>query len=513
MTTLALVTTGFASGVLLRSFFVLGWPALFFVILLALVCLGYGTPHTRHTRTRVAVFLFLLALGIARTALVDTPLPEPFAQAVGENISYEGTIVSDPDVRDTTQRVTISISDHGATTRVLAIAPRYPRVSVGERVHVYGTLALPESFASDGGRVFRYDTYLQKSGVRFVMNFAALTPLASAPWWSPGGALAATKHAFIDGIDAVLPEPYASLASGIVIGGKQGLGADLLTAFTLSGLVQIVVLSGYNVMVVAEAVMAGLQRLRLSRRSAAAAGGIAVLLFVLIAGAGAATLRAGLMALIALYARATGRTYAASRALLIVVLAMLALEPLLLAFDPGFDLSVAATAGLIWLTPVFELYLARIRSAFWKNALATTLAAQVAVLPLLLYDIGTLSLVAIPANLLTLPVVPATMAFSALAGAGGMIFGTSAFTLFLALPAYLLTGYLILVARLSAAIPFAAFTLPAFPWYVLFALYAFLIAGTIRAHTRNAAKLRFAAPRDTPPTQPPSQTVPQSPSN
>ncbi len=76
-------------------------------------------------------------------------------------------------------------------------------------------------------------------------------------------------------------------------------------------------------MIVAEWVMALLALTTLRKRWSAVAGALAVLVFVGIAGASATALRAALMALIALYARATGRTYVAGRALLLVVLLML----------------------------------------------------------------------------------------------------------------------------------------------------------------------------------------------
>ncbi|PIV86834.1 hypothetical protein COW49_03120, partial [Candidatus Kaiserbacteria bacterium CG17_big_fil_post_rev_8_21_14_2_50_51_7] len=72
---------------------------------------------------------------------------------------------------------------------------------------------------------------------------------------------------------------------------------------TRSGLVQIIVLSGYNVMVVAEWIMAALALTTLSKRWGAGAGALAVFVFVGIAGASATAIRAMLMALIALYAR------------------------------------------------------------------------------------------------------------------------------------------------------------------------------------------------------------------
>jgi len=308
-----------------------------------------------------------------------------------------------------------------------------------------------------------------------------------------------------------MPEPYASLAGGVVIGGKTGLGTDLQNAFVRSGLVQIIVLSGYNVMVVAEWVMAALALTPLSKRWGAGAGALAILLFVGVAGASATALRAMLMAFIALYARGTGRTYAASRALLFVVLLMLVWNPLYLAFDPGFGLSVAATAGLIWLAPVLEQWLLRFRrvrqvqrsetlsenavspakSPFWLNALATTLAAQIAVLPLLLYDTGNLSLVAVPANLLVMPFMPLAMSFSALAGLAGMAFSLApALGMALAFPGYLANGYLLFIAEKSAGLPLAALTLPPFPFWLVLVAYAALTLLTKRFST--TAQLRLA---------------------
>ena len=116
-------------------------------------------------------------------------------------------------------------------------------------------------------------------------------------------------------------------------------------------------------------------------------------------------------------------------------------------------------------------------SGFWLQAIATTLAAQIAVLPILLYDTGNLSLVAIPANLLTMPIVPVAMALSALAGFAGILFGSLAplLGIVLAFPAYLANWYLIFIARGSAALPFAAFTLPLFPFWLVLVAYAILI--------------------------------------
>ncbi len=506
MSYLIAIVSGFASGVFLRSVFSFGWPVICFVLLLATIL--FAVPrvlavHPAYTLAPLeirfltglgAAFCIFLALGMVRSSLAETPLPDIFAKDLRHRVSYEGVIVSDPDVRDANQRVEIRVSEKGESTTMLAVAPRYPRVMVGDRVYVSGTLLVPEAFLDENGRVFRYDKYLERSGVRFILNFAYLRVIEKAPWYSIPALLARIKHSFLDGLSTTLPEPYASLAGGVVIGGKSGLGSELKEVFIRSGLVQIIVLSGYNVMIVAEWVMAALTFTKLRKRWAAVAGAFAILIFIGVAGASATALRAALMAFIALYARATGRTYAAGRALLLVVFLMLVWNSLYLVFDPGFGLSVTATAGLIWLAPLIEIIFAFMKNAFWKNAIATTLAAQIAVLPLLLYDTGNLSLVALPANLLVMPVVPIAMGLSAFAGFAGIIFGTFApmFAVMLALPAYLANAYLIFIAQESAALPFAAFTLPLFPFWLVLAAYAALIYFASSKRFSTTLQLRFA---------------------
>lgn len=482
MPTLIALVGGFASGIFFRSLVFHGWAPAAFSLFIALI---FGIAWFLADRSRylfASLFFALAALGMFRAAAAETPLPDTFLRDLTQRVSYEAVIIADPDLRDSSERITLEVSAHGETVRMLAVVPRTTRASVGDRVRVSGTLALPQPFADDNGRLFRYDKYLEKDGIRFLLNFATMRVESSAPWYDLGAWLARGKHVFLDGIAAALPEPHASLAGGIVIGGKSGLGPELQRAFITSGLVQIIVLSGYNVMVVAEWVMALLAYAKLSRRSRAIAGASALLLFVGMAGATATSIRAALMALIALYARATGKTYAAGRALLVVILFMLVWNPLYLAFDPGFGLSVAATAGLIWLAPIIETRLTRITNAFWKNAIATTLAAQVAVLPLLLYDTGNLSLVALPANLLAMPLVPLAMGLSALAGVAGALFAPALpmLALIFGFPAYVASAALIALAKGSAVLPGGALTVPAFPFVAVAVAYAVLAIMVIK---------------------------------
>ncbi len=509
---LVAIVTGFASGIFSRSLLFESWWPIFFALLLALIFFVASFLTTRRAYTLGALFCMCLVLGGLRAGLAESPLPSTFLADLKHRVTYEALVVGDPDLRDTNQRVALLVTKGDAKVKMLAVASRTSEVKVGDTVNVSGTLSVPESFADDNGRIFRYDKYLERDGIRFMLNFAYLRVVQTAPRYSIPAVLARIKHSFLDGLQASLPEPYASLAGGVVIGGKSGLGNELKDAFTRSGLVHIVVLSGHNVMIVASWAIAffifffaraeTIFRVRIPRGASIVAGALALILFVGIAGFSATAIRAALMALIALYARATGRTYAAGRALLVVIFLMLLWNPLYLVFDPGFGLSVVATAGLIWLAPIIDTFLP-MRNAFLKNILATALAAQVAVLPLLLYFTGNLSLVAIPANIVAALVVPFAMAFSYLAGFGGILFGSTALTaggsstaflaIILGMPAYGAATALIELARASAALPFAAVMLPPFPfWLVLLAYTAliYFVASSYRFSTTD--QLRFA---------------------
>lgn len=463
---------GFALGVVIRSTLVFGWGGIGFILLLAAVYACVWYVDRAKIYATVALFLFAMFLGMERTHLAPQSLPPTFESFVGTDVSFEGIIATDPDIREASQRVTIRVEQGGMHTRILAVAPLYPALSYGEAVTVSGVLEKPEAFDGEGGRVFRYDRFLAKEGVFGMIEQAYVTVIAppSGLFTHIRRALYDIKHTLARGIEAALPEPTAALADGLLVGGKQGLGKELTHAFTVSGLIAIVVLSGYNVMIVAEAILRSLSFL--PKRFALSMAGLGIISFVVAAGSGSSALRAGLMACVALFARSTGRTYDALRALCFVVLVLTVWNPLLLVYDPGFQLSLIATLGLIIGTPLVEPRLVFIKSNLLREVVATTIAAHIAILPLLLYLTGNLSLVAFPANILVLPVIPIAMACSFVAGLVGIVLPAVA-PLF-GVPAYVVLSYIIAVGKHAAELPFAHITLPAFPLLLTVSAYALL---------------------------------------
>lgn len=480
---------GFVSGIACRSLFQYDWHLLALFVTLALLLYGAARMYRAQSYVLLSVFLLFVALGSGRVLFADREVPLVFREDVAEVVSYEGVVVADPDIREVSQRVVVRVVKEEEDIRLLVVAPLYPTLSYGDSVRVTGELSYPEPFETLGGRMFDYPAYLRKDGILLMLPQAEVKRVdASVPLGMHVlRALFDARKAFTAGVARAIPEPAASLAMGMLVGGKQGLGKELLEAFTLSGLLPIVVLSGYNVMIVAEAV------LRMMRRApkavAASTAALTIILFVLSAGAGASALRAGSMACIALFARATGRTYDALRILLAVFVLMVAWNPDLLLHDPGFQFSFAATLGIIVGSPLVSKRLSRIPSTMLREVCATTIAAQFFVLPLLLYETGMLSLVAVPANVLALPLVPLAMLLSFVAGVVGLVIPVVA--PIAGLPAYFVLSLVIKIATVSAGLPLAAYTVAQFPFIIVVVLYA-LLALLVWKHNKTTPRSRSA---------------------
>lgn len=467
---------GFLGGVFLRSLLIIPDGVLLFTCLLALVGGGAAAAVRRRWYGCVSLLLLMSVLGAVRVSVAPASVPPAFDQLLNQHVDLEGTIITPPDLRESNNRLMVEIKKDTTRTRIIASAPTYPTFHVGDRVRVSGTLKKPKPFDGDGGRVFRYDQFLAKDGVFAIISPAHAEILGrdTNVWLGFLRVLEDAKDTFVQAIDVAIPEPESALAVGIIAGGKQGLGERLLNAFTVAGMLQIVVLSGYNVMIVAECILAALRFV--PKRTALGIAAIAISLFVLAAGAGTAALRAGIMALIALLARSTDRTYDVLRALFAALVLMLLWNPYLLVFDPGLQLSFMATLGLILGSNHIEMRMEWIRRPVLREMLATTLAAEAAVLPILLYQSGNLSLVAIPANILAMPVLPAAMALSAVAAVIAFVFGPfiPILPIIFGIPPYILLWYVITIAEISARIPFANVILPAFPVWLVPAVYAVL---------------------------------------
>ncbi|MPQ97464.1 MBL fold metallo-hydrolase [Modestobacter sp. I12A-02628] len=220
----------------------------------------------------------------------------------------------------------------------------------------------------------------------------------------------AVRSALADSAQRVLPAPAAGLLPGLVVGDTSEMDPGLEDEFRAAGLSHLTAVSGANVAIVLTLLLWPLRRRLVDRRWQAVAGALGVLGFVVLARPSASVVRAAAMAGVTLLALASGRPRAAVPALCAAVVVLLLGRPGF-ATDPGFALSVAATAAIVLLSPGWARGLRRRGvPALLADALAVSAAAGAATAPLVAGLSGQVSLVSLPANLLAAPAVaPATV--------------------------------------------------------------------------------------------------------
>jgi competence protein ComEC len=474
--------------------------ALWYVCAVITVCSTIAYVGGVHARQKILGSVAIAAVGVllalARMELVPREIPVAFRDDIGSKVTLEGTVVELPDQRETGERLTIEVSRGTERTRIIASVPLFPSIYVGDELNLSGKLSKPAPFETDGGRTFPYDRFLEKDGVYAVLQPAHATVVGHSPrlWLRLLRLLERTRDEFLKLLNSILPEPESSLASGLVLGGEQGLGPKLIEQFTVSGMLQIIVLSVYNVMIVANVVLAALRRV--PKNAAILTAILFIALFILLAGAGSSAMRAGFMAALAVLGRAYRRRYDVLRALAASVLVLSLANPLMLAYDPGFQFSCIATFGLVIGVPIIAPRLMWLNNAFLIEAFSTTLAAEISLLPYLLWQTGNLSFVSVIANVLAMPAVPVAMAASAIGACAAVPLQAIEPLLLpaLGLPAFLPLTYIIRIATLFASLPWAMTIIPLFSFWLVVVAYALLTALVIRL-SRPLRQESVALPR------------------
>src|SRR5262249_30194594 len=197
-----------------------------------------------------------------------------------------------------------------------------------------------------------------------------------------------------------VPEPQRALMAGFLLGDTSDLPEPGVDDFRASGLSHLVAVSGENVAFVL--ILAGPLLRRFPRFARLAAGLGVLLVFGTMTRWEPSVLRACAMASCSLLALSLGRPTAGLRALALAATVLLLADPFLF-HSVGFQLSCAASVGIAVLGPPIARRLPGPR--WFRESLAVTIGAQVAVAPILVTVFDGVPLVAIPANLAAAPLV------------------------------------------------------------------------------------------------------------
>ncbi|MCX6752675.1 MAG: ComEC/Rec2 family competence protein [Candidatus Nomurabacteria bacterium] len=496
---------GFIFGVLLRSFlFVNLYLAILFGIISVALILFFAliskdkwparnaTPASNASRSdsgwhsvagggiMISIFVLAFSFGILRFHMVDVPAPSIFESKVGQKVALSGEIIDEPSIKENNQQLTIrtvlkEVSPRTVLERsieILLSTSLDTDYKYGDKINFSGKLERPENFVTDQGKIFDYVNYLRKDGIFYVMSYPKIEIVSRGNGNKIKGALFFAKDKFLEKMNFAITAPENLLMGGLILGEKSSFNQALRQSFVNTGTIHIVALSGYNVTIVAEWLMKLFAFL--PKNFGIGIGILAVLLFIIMTGGSSTAIRAGIMATLALVARATGRNYDVARALLLAGVFMILLNPFLLVFDVSFELSFLATVAVIFLAPRIEKYFLWVPKIFQlRDIVSVTCAAYIFVFPFILYKMGNLSIVALPANVLILPFIPFTMMLGFLTGFVGLISHIVAvpFGFF----SYLFLHYELGVISFFSNLPFSAFYFPDFPLWLTTIIYVYFI--------------------------------------
>ena len=416
----------------------------------------------------------------------------------GGRVALTGAVAEAPDVDGTRLGLKVAVDSLRAADAASALpvqgavwvtAALYPRLEYGDRLEAAGYLQSPSAV---GG--LSYEERLRRQGASSVMQYPELRLLEKGRGNAFQAALLSLRERARRTIARILPDPEGALLTGILLGIPHAVPRDLMDSFNATGTSHIIVISGFNIAVVAM-VLAAVANRWLPRRRAVLVAIAGVALYTLFVGAGASVVRAALMGSLALAAVLVGRQHTGLTALAAAVLVMTLWEPGAL-WDVGFQLSAAATLGLVLFAwPLYrqtrdmlgKSRVTRAAAPVANDAVAPTLAAQIFTLPLILFYFGRLSVAMPAANLLVLPAQPMAMGAGALATLAGMVWLPAGQVL--GWVAWLFLAYTIRVVEALASLPGASADIGRLPPALIWAYFG-VVLGAVWLNAQDARDRR-----------------------
>lgn len=432
---------------------------------------AYKKKHTRM------IWMAALALCVVVGAVYWTGYNvyrrDLVAPLIGTHGAIVGHVVS---VRrsEKSQRLIVRL-DGSNKGKLSAVVRPYPTIAYGDVIRLDGVVQRP---SNDGWK------FLLKDALFAEMQFPEVALMRRNDGNPLLMKLIAVRQAAVATYKKVLPAGEAALLAGVTLGERAEFDAEFKKKMANSGTTHLVALSGYNISVVAEAIL--LLCALLLRRTTAFYVTLAVIAaFVIMAGAEVSVVRAAIMGSIILLAGYMGRAHSMRNAIAVSACAMVLWNPNVLRYDLGFQLSFGALIGIVYLKPYLDRYIKRKKNGFmqWRENLSGTLSAQAMVFPLLMQAVGSFSFVSLMSNIAILVFIPLTMGMGFVIAGLGFIAAPLAF-----IPAWyvsLLLKYEIGIIELFGA--YKGFSMPMTAVYV--AIYYAIMGWLLwRLHKRGTAQ-------------------------
>ena len=340
-------------------------------------------------------------------AVYSSARNESFARKfvpTGEVMNFQGLIVNNPAPTGNYQNLYVKTKLAGADVEALVKTARYPSYEYGDLVIVNGAVKNPEPES--------YAQYLAKERISAVVSYPQMK-LVSADKGSPFKAfLFDFKNSVVDHFGRMLPAGESAFLSGLLVGERSDFSKEFKAAMQTIGTTHLVALSGYNVTIIVTYAMVFFA-LFFRRRFSIMFTFLFLLGFVLMTGAEASVVRAAIMVALVVIAQENSRIFNIRNAIMLAAFTMVLINPKILVFDIGFELSFLALIGIVYLKPVLRKLFRMKEEAgvfSWRENLITTTSAQLMVVPILVQSFGSFSPISLLSNVLILEFIPLTMA-------------------------------------------------------------------------------------------------------
>jgi competence protein ComEC len=362
--------------------------------------------------------------------------------------------------------------------------PRYPTYHYGDVLKITGKLETPEPFDN-----FDYKSYLERQGIYSVIYYPKVELRGQGEGLKPLQWIYSLRERLSASLARALPEPQGSLAQGILLGLRTNIPDSLNQAFSRTGTAHILAISGLNIsIVIAMFLSLGILVFGRQRSTYIWLALVATWLYTLLAGMNPPVIRAAIMGSLFLMAEYLGRQGSAIIALAFAAAVMVGIQPQLL-WSVSFQLSFLAMAGLIFFYPYFQTWGREGVARLFKNrekivptvniitdGFAATLAAIVAVGPLIAYNFGVISLVSVPATFFSLPALSPIIITTALVAFVGLFAPLMA--QILGWLAWLFLSYFLSVVQGFDALPFSSFQVASVSTWHIWGYYI-ILAGVV----------------------------------
>ena len=387
----------------------------------------------------------------------------------GQKVEIKGVINADPEVRDKSTHIRLSTSkikqDEGwqeVSGDTLLFVPRYPTYEYGDVLQVKGKLETPPQLDD-----FDYEGYLAHQGIYSTMPYPEIKTLERGKGFKPLEWVYQLRNSLSQTLTKVVPEPEASLTQGIILGIRYTIPQSIKDDFAHTGTAHILAISGVNLSIVAGMLLSiGIWFFGKRRYIYIWLALGIIWLYALLTGMNPPVVRGAIMASLFLSAELLGRQRTAITSLAFAAAIMVGIDPPIL-WDASFQLSFLAMAGLIFIAPpLMRLGRRWITTAMGEegvgvslaniitDSFSVTLAATIAVWPVVAHYFGIFSLVGPLATFLALPALPGIIVAGALAGLIGLVFLPIAQGI--GWLAWLFGWYMLLVVSGFASLPISA---------------------------------------------------------